>query len=536
MKIKRFLVALVTLMLPAIFGIQNVSAGSNDTNITYQRIDGAYFYIVDNSTGAVDTNHVTKFLMNGKVAFCIEPMTDITTRVYSSTEGLSGSGYSADVIRKIELYGHYGYDYPGHQTDRYWLATQKLIWESAKNVSVKFTTGANGSGSVIDLSGETNEILRLANHNDVRPDFNVSKIEGNIGDTITLTDKNGVLDEYNMTYNGKHQVSKNGNTLTVTLHEKVMGLEDITFTRKAYDSQTTILYYQGASQKIASLRVSDPSRAKFTIQSNGATVEIIKKGEKLVLENASYHFEEITLKDVTYAVYSDEDILDYNGNVIYKKYDLVGTIKTLGDTSATLSNLYLGKYFLVEGETNPDHVIDNQKYNFEITKEDLMNGKIVKHFDFKNYLKKGTLDFTKTDLVTSEPIPNTTIQIFTADEDRLIFTGKTDQDGRILITDLPINVPLYMIESCPADNYQITDEKISFIIKENGEVVKAELKNEKKVKPEEPKKEEPKEVVKVPDTKMDDHNLVTSVTLIASGFLLLIITCFALYFNDKRQK
>lgn len=527
MKVKRMLFFLAV-VVTAFFNTQYVSAGSNDATITYQRIDNAYFYIQNKSTGAVDTNHVTKFFMNGKIAFCIEPMVDITGKVYNSTNGLASSGLSTDVRRKIELYGHYGYEYPGHNTDRYWLATQELIWETAGNVTVKFTTGANGSGSEINLNNEKNEILRLANRNDIKPSFNTDTIEGNIGDTITLTDVNGVLNEYNMTYNGKHKVTKNGNTLTITLNDKVMGLDEIRFFRKNYDNQTTVLYYQGNSQKLATIRLSDPSVGTVKIKSNGATVEVYKKGEDLIFENAGYKYEEISLKNVTYAVYADEDILDLNGNVVYKKYSLVGTITTGEEGMGTLKDLYFGKYFILEGETDPNHVIDNEKYKFEITKDDVIDGKLIKHFDFKNFYKKGTLKFTKTDLATGKPIPNTTIQIFTK-EDRLIFTGTTDNKGEIIIDNLPVGIPLYMIEKNPATGYKITDEVIYFEITENGEVVKAEMKNEKI-------EEQKKEIVKVPDTAMDDYSDVKNIVLIISGFLLLIFTGFALYFYDKRQK
>jgi len=90
-------------------------------------------------------------------------MVDINDRVFNSG-GWNVMNISSQQRHYIELVGYYGYEYPGHQTDRYWLATQQLIWERMNsNVSVKFTTGENGSGSIIDLSKEKNEILKLVN-------------------------------------------------------------------------------------------------------------------------------------------------------------------------------------------------------------------------------------------------------------------------------------------------------------------------------------------------------------------------------------
>ena len=116
-----------------------VKAADNDSNISYQKIDGVYFYLVNNSTGAVDTNHVTKFFLNGKIAYCIEPMVDINTRVYSSTNDWNVTGLSVENRRYIERIGYFGYEYAGHGNDRYWLAAQQLIWEKVNpNVSAKF--------------------------------------------------------------------------------------------------------------------------------------------------------------------------------------------------------------------------------------------------------------------------------------------------------------------------------------------------------------------------------------------------------------
>ena len=87
----------------------------------------------------------------------------------------------------------------------------------------------------------------------------------------------------------------------------------------------------------------------------------------------------------------------------------------------------------------------------------------------------------------------------------------------------------YLIEKNPATGYQITNEKVFFEIKSNGEIVKAELKNEKIEQPKE-------ETVKVPDTAMDDNEIIVNIILIASGCALLVATGFALYFNDKKKK
>ena len=56
-----------------------------------------------------------------------------------------------------------------------------------------------------------------------------------------------------------------------------------------------------------------------------------------------------------------------------------------------------------------------------------------------NYLKKGSLEFTKTDLSTDEPLPNTLIEVYT-ENDEMIFSGRTDENGKITIKDIVVEV------------------------------------------------------------------------------------------------
>ena len=63
-----------------------------------------------------------------------------------------------------------------------------------------------------------------------------------------------------------------------------------------------------------------------------------------------------------------------------------------------MNDLYYGKYFLIEGESSLGNMVNNEKYYFEITDEDLIDGEIVKKLDFQNYLPKGELEFNKIDI------------------------------------------------------------------------------------------------------------------------------------------
>ncbi len=254
---------------------------------------------------------------------------------------------------------------------------------------------------------------------------------------------------------------------------------------------------------------------KFENKQVKGKLAINKIGEEFVLEDG-YKYEEIPLENVEFEIRANEDIV-IGGKKYYSKGELVNIIKSNKKGNATLDNLPLGKYTLTEVKTEENHVLLEEPVEFELEYENQYTEKVVKTIELKNYLKKGTLEFTKTDLVDGTPIPNVEIKIFTED-DELVFTGITDEDGKIVINDLPVNKKMYIIETRAADNYQITDEKVYFEIKENGEVVKASLKNEKII-------------VEVPDTGLNETYFIEILCI-----LLILIGFGGIISDNKKRK
>lgn len=204
-------------------------------------------------------------------------------------------------------------------------------------------------------------------------------------------------------------------------------------------------------------------------------IKIIKKGEHFLVEDGSYTFNEVDLEGIEFSLYADEDITTLDGVNHYKKGDLVGKVTTSSKGEATFEDLYLGKYIVKETSTLDNFILDETEHSIELKEVDNKTA-IVKHdIKLKNYLKKGTLEFTKTDLVNGEVIPNVLINIYTKDN-QLIYSGKTDSEGKITITDLPVN-RYYITERESVTGYLLSDEKVYFEIKENNEIVKAEMTN-----------------------------------------------------------
>ena len=723
--------------------------------------------------------------IDGKTAYCIEPGINITTSDYDGAIGWINSPYSDEVNRKIQLYGYYGYNYPGHNTLRYRAATQSLIWEETGGQIVEFWTERYGNGKFINLNKERNEIKKLAStHYDI-PSFDSSTKDAIIGETTTFTDTKGLLSNFDIVKSSEANVSISGNTLSVT--PNVVGDITIVLKKKTYTQDPTVIFVgkDKTSQKMGVFGIDDPvlvrvklnvvggslkinkkdidtklnkpqgdatfknaiyelldenyklitnliiddsfsaktdkilspnktyilrektpsegylldrteyifqidkdnleiemdvyedviekavniykvfadgssavlrgepnvsfniylksnneyyktittnekgftsttlpygvwifkqvtttsgyekvddfeviidnnsndditkiiSNAEITAKikiikvdketgetitrkgikfrikdaktneyvcqtityptaqkvcvyetdSNGVIitpstlvgdflleevedqivegyvwnnkplsvhigdgseiildenygalllvdfanervkgkVDIVKNGEKFIIEDGTYYYEKTLLDDVVLGLYADEDI--YIGSKkIYSKDELIKEVKTKNG-KVSIDNLELGKYYIKEISTLKDYVLDETKYSFELTFKDQYTSLIIKDMTLNNYYKKGKVEITKKDLITGDVIPNTILEIYT-DKDELIYTGTTNEEGKIIIDDLKVG-KYYILEKEASTGYVITTEKVYFEVKDNGEIVKAEMQN-----------------------------------------------------------
>lgn len=241
-------------------------------------------------------------------------------------------------------------------------------------------------------------------------------------------------------------------------------------------------------------------QVKFYNKKVKGEVEVYKLGEELNIVDNNIVYSKIKLKDVSFDLYNDKD-------------KFIGNYVTDDNGYFKCSNLSVGKYYFLEHNDNTNYVQNNAKYYFEIKQENQYDEVIKVKININNDLKKGNLFFTKTDLATSEGIPNTIIEIYK--DDKLFLTRKTDNKGKIIIEKLPIG-DYYIIEKEANTLYQLTNEKVSFKIKEDGEIIEANMTNERK------------EIV-VPKTDRYDNNYVLGISSI------LFIMGLIRYVYEKRK-
>lgn len=765
--------------------------------------------------------------LDGKTAYCIEPGVNITTSDYEGAIGWINSPYSDEVNRKIQLYGYYGYNYPGHENLRYRAAAQSLIWEATGGQIIEFWTEKYGNGNFINLNAERNEILRLASTHYEVPTFDSDTKDAAIGETTTFTDTKDILSNFDVVKSSDASVSINGNTLSVT--PNVVGNITVVLKKKTYTQDPTIIFVgkDATSQKMGMFGVDDPvlvrvklnvvggslkinkkdldtklskpqgdatfknavyelldenynfitdliiddsfsaktdkilspnkiyilrektasegylldkteyrfkidrdnldiemdvyedviektvniykvfadgsttilkgepnvsfeiylkstgeyyktiktdekgfvsvklpygkwifkqvsstsgfekvkdfeivinndsdeditkiisnaeiraklklikvdseSRKilvrdgikfriknldtgeyvcqnvtypgqekicvfetkdgmfitpyvlehgnyqieeleeqsitgyiwnsvplKFSIDENSkfiqddefglmlevqfenkevkGEVEIKKVGEKLVIENETFRYEEIELDGVHYDLIADGDIYVGDGTLIYKDKQLIKSFVTK-DGYFKLTNLYLGKYCLIETKTVGNHVLNSKPYCFEIKYKNQYTDTIKLIINQKNYLAKGDFELSKVDLSTGEPVEGALIEIYTED-DILIYSGRTDKLGKLYVKGLESGKKYKFVEKEAPEGYILNDEIHEFEILNNGDIVKDTLSNEKIV-------------IDVPNTFANDYKILIPVSLCGLGIVLVLLS------RDKRKK
>ena len=390
-----------------LLGTKTVQASTEKLTLTYSDWFRSY-----TAGGVYSSWYLVDYSFNGRTAYCIEPEIENGT-YYQTTSDFSITNYTNEQKERALLIAYYGYDFPGHQTRAYRAATQALLWENAGSSPVIFSTQRYDNGMIYDISSERNEIERLVSEHYKKPSFNGQNFSANVGETITLTDENNVLSNYEVYSSSNAQVSINGNKLTVK--PTTVGKINIKFVKKQYTSQPYLLYHSPNEQTMLSAGAIDPVYSDVNISSLGGKVDIVKLDKD---SNTAVPQGEATLKGAVYGIYdADTDVL-------------IEKITTNEKGIAMSNNLSkLGKFYLKEITASKGYQLDNTKYYFTSTLESPNASIKVKE-------EVVTRDFRIIKVIASDktqimmPEPNVRFGIYDRNN-KLIKTLTTDEEGKI---------------------------------------------------------------------------------------------------------
>lgn len=208
-------------------------------------------------------------------------------------------------------------------------------------------------------------------------------------------------------------------------------------------------------------------------------INVYKKGEILNVADGTYSFGTKPLPGVIFGVYADADILDYEGNVIIKQDECIGLIKTGEDGKASLKDaLVEGAYYYREVQALDGYILDESKHAFTLIlgNTELNTMDVNKENPDINRLYKTRLQLIKSDSADRDIVLSGVVFELYNDKDELMGIYTTDENGRIIVDDLPYG-SYYFKETRAADGYQIDTSKQSFLAASEGMLL--EVTNEK---------------------------------------------------------
>lgn len=128
----------------------------------------------------------------------------------------------------------------------------------------------------------------------------------------------------------------------------------------------------------------------------------------------------------------------------------------------SIYNITPGKYVVKEVNAPLGYIRSNKNYEFEIDAFGFMKNSVI----IEN--EKTSVEITKTDSSSQKPVSNANISVLNS-ENKEVFSGKTDKDGKIYIYGLLPGKYTYTETSAPS-GYIKSSDYFSFEIDSNGNV------------------------------------------------------------------
>lgn len=393
------------LVVAVIFGTMfslPVSAASGDkVTITFDYCYGSTGNIIkfqqttvsDGYTVGTPGEELCKIFADGKEAYCIEPGHTLysgnTLTEDGSTVWKNLGSAKQKAINLALLYGKPGSGKSLSGTeDQKWVATQLIVWEFVsgcrstsegyKCTNTKFIDGICAGGANPGVKSVYNAISKsLANYSTV-PSFasaiasKAEPYEMKYSDgkyTLTLTDSNSILSDFDFKTTSGISVSKSGNKLTLTSTLPVNDAVTFNSAKSMPDVGKTVLvpYGDATLQDVISgvENDADPIRAYFKVKTSSGNLKLIKTSEDGNVANI-----EFTVKGDGYSK----------------------TVKTNSKGEFELTDLFPGSYTVTE--------ITDSKYETQKSQTVKVESGKTATVTFKNVLKKWNLTVTKTDAET----------------------------------------------------------------------------------------------------------------------------------------
>lgn len=372
-------------------------------------------------------DYVQQLYVGDKTVFCIEPMQLFTEGLDYHQDTAKWDELSEQTRQNIWEINYYGYSYSGHQTEKYYVATQVMIWQAVTGTWYQpyYTDGT----TVYDISNEVAVINNLRTQPQGRPSFNNQTIKMGLNTPVTLTDTKGTLANYSITSSNGIRASVNGNNLTVAITSENYD-KSITFSRNFTARDVNVIYGSGGYQRVIYLASRrDPSpNFKLNFDLMYADIEV----EKQDAETGTSTQGDATFNGATFA------IKDSSGNVLE-------TITTNG-SKAKSKKYPVGTTLNVCEVTSPEGYLANSSCNTVELKYSGDNTPSTFYTTVKDQVIKGRIEIAKTidkekyglfQSNVQKPGEGFKFDIILKSTGKVVSTLITDEDGRAISDYLP---------------------------------------------------------------------------------------------------
>ncbi|MGE7889511.1 VaFE repeat-containing surface-anchored protein [Bacillus cereus] len=338
---------------------------------------------------------------------------------------------------------------------------------NANNESVgKITTGADGTAELNNLqigtytvkeikapigyvSGDKSQTIEVKTGETGAVQVVNNKVKGNI-EIKKLSDSGMVLPNVEFTV-----FTEDGKEVKqiVTKENGIANVEGLTYGKYYFLETKTPNGYIGNKTKYPFEIKEHNQTLTFTVENT----EVKGSVKLLKVDNGDIS------KKLEGAVF---ELKDASGKVI-------GEYKTDKNGEINVKDLAYGKYSFVEKVSPNGYVLVKEPIVFEIKE----HGKIIELLAV-NHLIKGNLEITKVDVADgNNKLLNAEFTIYN-EAGKEVVKGKTDDKGIAKFEKLPFGKYTYK-ETVAPKGYVLNEETFSFEIKENGQIIKHIVKDEK---------------------------------------------------------
>ena len=276
---------LILFLISLVLYTPNVFAQAEIKDRTHIEVDGKpvnkyYDNEVSGNKNLTDTAGKITLIIDGKeyVGFCVDfgmilkkgEAESISVEEYFAN-GI-GDAKAKELVKKLTEYIRFGYGSTGRTTNKYYLATQQLIWEAINSTGfytsdyyieqwndpnafkTKFTNfrwSNDGGATALDISKEINDIKKSIIEYYKTPSFCSSqeRLEIEVGETIEYTDNNNVLSEFNVICDDGIECKVENNKLKVTAINEA-GSNDIKFSKTDKNEMNNYIYRHSNGQGV----------------------------------------------------------------------------------------------------------------------------------------------------------------------------------------------------------------------------------------------------------------------------------------------